>query len=269
MDNQYILSLEELGFALAYCGYDDMAIGLLKEDLGDLSEEGWHLVFQTASRSLYTKGILLDLNEERINDSFVPGFKELLDAMATSERMIRGYNESEERPFILTIHKGNGKVVYHVVANDILHVLSIVNEEALIQEITDFYQPSFVSKENKMTSGISEELFNELMEYLQVGKDPLELINKPAKSDLNSLVIETFIQDYRSPNSRFVNLSVIETPKDEYPLFNNICFLLLSENQTWIVQNINPDKEQEASLIIEALTEEGWLSTINAYIASL
>lgn len=84
MEQQYIITLEELSFSLAYCGYDGMAADMLRENLGDISEESWEMVLQTAARSLYSKGILLNLNEDSIDDSFVDGFKDLLDDMASS-----------------------------------------------------------------------------------------------------------------------------------------------------------------------------------------
>ncbi|WLR55423.1 hypothetical protein LC048_24725 [Mesobacillus subterraneus] len=92
---EFILSSEELSFALAFCQYDGLASSILKESVGDVTEEGIELIFQTASRSLFTKGILLNLDEGKPNKAFDEGFSEILQDMATSNNMFRAYNENE------------------------------------------------------------------------------------------------------------------------------------------------------------------------------
>lgn len=266
MEQQYILSIEELCFSLTYCGYDGIAIGMLKGNLGEISEEAMEFVLQTAARSLHTKGILRHLNEDELESSFVDGFKEILDDLATSKYFLRCYNETEYGEFVLTAHKGRNGFVYHLVSNEIVHILNYIDKDRFIQEITGFFNPVFQQNNiNKFL--LSESQFQQLMEELQRKDDSSHVLeNMPwLKKDQSS--VEKFIGNYLVNGGKIVNLSLIFTEEDALPTFSEVYLLLLTDEQVWTIRNINENKEQEPILTIETIQEQEWIGIIDSLIS--
>lgn len=254
VDQQFILSTEELSFSLSYCGYDGLAAGMLKEAIGEVSEEGLELVFQTAARSLFTKGILLNLNEENSETSFVEGFRELLDDMANSETLLRCFNENEHGQFILTAHQGRNGYVFHLVSNEIVHVLNYISKDGLKSEMLTFFGPPLIKDDAAAHSfTCTEEQFQTLIEGLQ-GSSPTAIhgLNQGDPS------LVEFIRDYQSTGGNLVNMAVLKTEEESLPEFLEVYILLLSKERTWAIRNLNADKDKEPFLIIQTLPESGW-----------
>lgn len=265
MDKQYILSIEELCFSLAYCGYEEMAAGMLKGNLGDISEESMELVFQTSARSLHTKGILLQLNQDDIENSFVDDFKGILDDLASSHYFLRCFNETEYGQFVLTVHKGRKGYVYHLVSNEIVHVLNYLERDLLANEIIGFFNPPFKNK-NEITFTLSEAQFQKLMEELQSKNDHRQLL---AEIENNQLIVDKFIQDYHENNGNIVNMSIIHTEENTLPAFSEVYLLLITNERVWMMHNSNIDKEQEPIITIKTIDEQEWKVIINRLIDSV
>lgn len=262
VDQQFILSTEELSFSLSYCGYDGMAAGMLKEAIGEVSEEGLELVFQTAARSLFTKGILLNLDEENSESSFIEGFRELLDDMANSETLLRCFNENEHGQFILTAHQGRNGYVYHLVSNEIVHVLNYISKDELKSEMMTFFGPPFLQPGTESHSfTCTEEQFQILIEGLQ--GNHVSAIHGLNQSDPSLL---EFITDYQSTGGNLVNMAVLKTEEESLPAFLEVYIMLMSKERTWAIRNINPEKDQEPLLIIQTLPEPDWDTLVTRLI---
>jgi len=269
MEQQYILTLEELGFSLAFCGYDEMAAGMLKENLGEISEESWEMVFQTASRSLYSKGILLNLYEEDANQSFIFGFKDLVDDLANSNYMIRCYNETEYGQFVLIIHQGKNGFVYHLIINQIIHVLNYVKDENLVEAITAFFHPVFSHDETEIAVSCSEEDFECLKGILQTDSELESLIDKNPSLAKILPELELIIDDSKRQGGNLVNISLIHTDEKVLPILEEVYLLLIAPERTWTIFNSNSDKNQEPKLMIQTLNEVKWRQMINDFISSM
>ena len=269
MEQQYILTLEELSFSLAYCGYDGMAAGMLRENLGDISEESWEMVLQTAARSLHSKGILLNLNEDDLDHSFVEGFKDLLDDMASSAYMIRCYNENENGQFVLTVHQGKNGLVYNLVSNQIIHILNYINSERLKEELTAFFQPNFNLSANHLSFSCNEEDFHLLNESLENDEDFNSIIHSGRLLGENSLGLETYVQDYKQQQGNYLNISLIKTEENELPAFKEVYLLLVGHERTWSIHNPNLDKNQDPELMIQAISKSDWQGMLNRLITSM
>ncbi len=265
MEKQYILSMEELCFSLAYRGYDEMAAGMLKGNLGDISEESMELVFQTAARSLHTKGILMHLNEEDLENSFVDGFKEILDDLANSLYFLRCFNETEYGQFVLTIHKGKKGFVYHLVSNEIVHVLNYIERDLLVNEIIGFFKPAFNNR-NEMQFTLSESQFQKLMEEIQSTNDHRQLLDETVNE---KLILEYFIHDYHKNNGKIVNMSLIGTEENSLPAFSDVYLLLITDERVWMMHNSNKDNEQEPIITIKSINEQEWGEIVNSLIDSV
>jgi hypothetical protein len=268
VEQQYILTLEELSFSLAYCGYEDMAAGMLKENLGEISEESWELVFQTAARSLLSKGILLNLNEEDTAHSFVDGFKDLLDDMANSTYMLRGYNETENGQFVLTVHQGKHGLVYHLVSNQIIHVLNYIKRDELFKEMTEFFRP-MLSDERNLSLSCTEEDFHLLNNNLQNNGDLHSFIRSDHPLGEHQHILESYVNDYRRQEGNLVNVSLIKTEENQLPAFVEVYLLLISDERTWVIRNTNPDKSQEPQLTIQTINAANWQELLNDLISSV
>lgn len=256
MTEQFILTNEELSFSLALCGYDEIASGMMHENLGEVSEESWELVLQTAARSLYSKGILLELDDQDVNHSFIGGFREIIDDLAESKHIIRCYTETNNGPFILTLHRGKNGLVFHLIINEFVHVLKYINSEKLLTEITDFYNPKFVKDSPNLSFSLSESEFESFVEHLQNNRDITEFINLNPTLKRNLFSAKAYAIDFKKKEGNLANLALIETEDSKVPTLLEIFLLLPVEDRTWVIYSSNPDENNESKLFIEILQEE-------------
>lgn len=252
---------------MAYCGYDNLAAGMLKENLGVISEESMELVLQTAARSLHTKGILIHLKEEEAESAFVEGFKDLLDDMANSSYFLRCYNETEYGQFVLTSHSGRNGFVYHLVSNEIVHILRYSNMDNLLDEITGFFNPVFHKDPVDLEFVLPENRFQQFIASLQ-NIDQKDHFLVPAWA-VGEHEIGTFIEDYFENNGNIVNMSLFFTKENELPAFSEVFLILVSDERVWVMKNINKDKGQEPIIKIQAVSEFEWKQMISDLLAPL
>lgn len=252
---EFILSSEELSFALAFCQYDGLASSILKESVGDITEEGIELIFQTASRSLFTKGILLNLHEEHPNKAFIEGFSELLQDLANSNNMLRAYNENENGQFVLTAHSSRNGFIFHLVSNQIVHVLSELNQEELIGEITAFFQPQFKNWDS-MQFSVKEKDFEEFMQSVKLQKS----INLGEKAD-------QFVNDFHENKGNIVNFSLIRTEDEGLPHFLEVVMLLVGKDRIWTIKEETVGSEK--NIIIKTLHTIEWQQLLESILSQL
>jgi hypothetical protein len=252
---EYVLSSEELSFALAVCQHDELASSILKESVGDVTEEGIELIFQTASRSLFTKGILLNLDEEHPNKSFIEGFNELLHDLACSNYMFRAYNENENGQFVLTAHTSRNGFIFHIVSNQIVHVLCEMESDDLIEEITAFFQPQFNSWD-KLQFSMEEENFQSFIHSLQSRKS-IEL----------GSAAEHFASDFYENGGNIVNFSLLRTEDAGLPYFLEVVLMLAGNERTWTITEVNLDGKK--NIIIKTLHKIEWDELLGKIISKM
>jgi hypothetical protein len=252
---EYVLSSEELSFALAFCRHDGLASSVLKESTGEVAEEGIELILQTASRSLFSKGILLNLVEERPDKAFTEGFKDLLDDLASSNNMFRAYNENENGQFVLTSHSSRNGFILHIVSNQIVHVLCEMELKDMIEEITAFFQPRFNSWDSLKFS-MEEDNFQSFIQSLQ-SKKPIEL----------GSAAEQFASDFYENEGNIVNFSLIRTENDGLPNFLEVVLLLTGKKHTWTITEEHGDGRKK--IIIKTLHKNEWDELFKKVLSSM
>ncbi|WP_079506504.1 hypothetical protein [Mesobacillus jeotgali] len=252
---EFILSSEELSFALALCQFDGIASSILKESVGDVTEEGIELIFQTASRSLFTKGILLSLDEENPNKAFINGFSELLEGLATSNNMFRAYNENENGKFVLTAHRSRNGLIFHIVSNQIIHVLSEVSQEELIEEITAFFQPQFKTWDSIQFS-VNEKDFEEFMQSVKL--KTLIIVDSNANQ---------FLNDFHENKGNLVNFSLIRTEDDGITHFLEVVMLLSGKDRIWALKE--EADGSEININIKTLDKMKWQQLLESVLSQL
>lgn len=252
---EYVLSSEELSFALAFCQHDGLASSILKESAGEVSEEGIELILQTASRSLFSKGILLNFEEEQPDKAFTEGFNELLDDLASSNYMFRAYNENENGQFVLTSHNSRNGFIFHIVSNQIVHVLCEMELDDMIEEITAFFEPHFNSWDTLQFS-MEEENFQSFITSLQSRK-PLEL----------GSAAEQFASDFYENGGNIVNLSLLRTEDDGLPNFLDVVLLLTGKARTWTITEEHVGGKKK--IIIKTLHKIEWDELLKKVLSSM
>lgn len=250
---EFILSSEELSFALALCQHDALASSILKESVGDVNEEGIELIFQTASRSLFTKGILLKLEEGHPDNAFTEGFSELLHDLATSNNMFRSYNENENGQFVLTAHSSRNGFIFHLVSNQVVHVLCELELDELVEEVTAFFQPQF-NNWDSMQFSVKEKHFEELIRSIQL------------KEKINTgLAADQFAKDFHEKHGNIVNFSLIRTEDEELPHFLEVVMLLAGKERIWAIKE--EELEGEKNIIIKTLHKVEWQQLLESTLS--
>lgn len=263
------LSIEELGFALATLGAEDIAAGLLKPMYGELSEQHWELVLRTASHGLLSKGLIVRMEETEIE--IEPEFLKMLMHFAQSRGMIRAYSDNLEQEKVLTIHQGtdnNDTYLYHLAVDQRVHLFTWTEPQEWEEELFRFYtgqQEPFIEQPTQFK--LTEEQWNALTS--EDNHTALDIL-------MNDWVIPTethelltrWYESFEASGRQVDNLSIILYTSDqtEIPLPDQALFILHTKQGFWSISNDNASNESDASIEIIQHSRASFRKQLRAWI---
>ncbi|WFR62687.1 hypothetical protein P9222_31895 [Paenibacillus amylolyticus] len=261
------LSIEEFGFALATLGAEDIAAGLLKPMYGELSEQHWELVLKAASHGLLSKGLILHMEDTKIE--IEPEFLKMLMHFAQSRSMIRAYSDSFEQEKVLTIHKStdnNDTYLYHLAVNQRVHLFTWTDPEEWEEELFRFYigqhkpfidQPTqFTITEEQWTVLTNEENHMLLDRFMNDWELPLET------RELLKVWHKSFDTSGRSVD----NLSIINYAADVIPLPDQALLLLHTKQGIWSMTSRDSTSENDSIIEIDQHTNSSFRKQLREWI---
>lgn len=269
MEKRFVLSLEELGFSLAICGYDEMAAGLLKTEYGELSEESWEMIFRTAYHGLLAKGLMLGLDEENRESCLQKEFKATLDHFVSTEKMVRCYAKLDEGDHILTIQKTRNSYLYHLSVNNVIHLIAPISKAEIAAGITDLYQPAFTEREHVLQADLTEDQLQLLSEAVRNGRGKQEIVDLVYRFNFQDKAINIFLHDTAEVNGSFANMSTVELNRDMHPTVTEIALFLFTRNRSWVVYNSKADKTEEPSIVLKTMDRDLWHDIALQYADSI
>ncbi|WLR55505.1 hypothetical protein LC048_00305 [Mesobacillus subterraneus] len=182
----------------------------------------------------------------RLHDplAFTEGFSELLHDLATSNNMFQAYNENENGQFVLTTPSSRNGFIFHLVSNQVVRVLCVLELDELREEVTAFFQPQF-NNWDSMQFTVKEKHFEEFIRSIQL------------KEKINFwLAADQFANDFHEENGNIVNSSLFRTEDEGLPHFLKVVMLLVGKERIWAIKE--EEREREKNITIRTLHKVEW-----------
>lgn len=266
MSEMIVVSTEELGFSLALLGYDEISAGLLKVQLGELSEEAWELIFQTVSHGLLAKGLLLKLDENNKEECLLQEYGALIHALGSTQRMIRCVLDRAGNEHVLMIHSTKHGLLYQVVINHVLHMLRFVPINEVHKGIDEFFNPTFAEEAAASSTSISEEDFQSLADAFNRQASFESIMELAQTWDVHQECMQAFVIDSLKNQASFSNISYIVGSSEVESVVKQADLIMFSDDQTWLVHNQNTDMAEAPNLAISSIREQEWNQLLRTYI---
>ncbi|MFC7392023.1 hypothetical protein [Scopulibacillus cellulosilyticus] len=263
MENKLVLSIEELGFCLMLCGYEEIAAGLIKPTLGEKKDKIWEAIFETASHGLLSKGLW---NVSRQKKGDIPLNEEWISFFNTyvhSKKMFRlTKNENDDLEILMFHQISEYEWIAHRVIHHICHEFSIVNQSEIFNEINHFYGITQLDKNKTEKIHISKKDFKQMVLLTEKGNIEENTFESIFKHTKNKQLIQSFLYSLKSGKRRFPdNLSVSYIPSlQEYPTILDVVFILKEEKQLWVISQFDQYEGEPIYLMLP--TMEDWKKII-------
>ncbi|UHA72122.1 hypothetical protein [Paenibacillus sp. 481] len=176
----FILSVEELGFALSAKGADDMAAGLLKSFYPDeqMTEQSWELILRTAAHGLIAKGYMERWDELTMQTYFHPELESMLEQITIARSMVRCVHTTDSSERVLTmhlLHTEPERVLYHLATDSLIHVLTWIQPAEMAAHLEPLFEPQFeqsvqslhTTDHGRLATALSEEAWEQLATAVQ------------------------------------------------------------------------------------------------------